>query len=185
MCTCVHDVCIQIQIQIQIQIHIHIHIYICMYVCMYVCMYIYIYVYIYICVCVCMHVYLREIITYLFFVSVLHQYLYDRFGKIVVLRCDWVGLQIDGQGQQDNCNFGCFDESHFVKRRNGLEYNQQQKFMLAWPKGVNVMLLGRVPIHHHQIWCGDLLRSEVLLFLIMYARSWKYVRKCSSKCPSD
>eukprot|EP00435_Cladocopium_sp_Y103_P048528 s781_g14.t1 len=25
---------------------------------------------------------------------------------------------------------------------NGLEYNQQQKFMLAWPKGVNVMLWG-------------------------------------------
>lgn len=26
--------------------------------------------------------------------------------------------------------------------KNGLEYNQQQKFMLAWPKGVNVMLWG-------------------------------------------
>ena len=108
----------------------------------------------------------------------------DRFDKIVFIRCDWVELQMDGRGQQENCNCCCFDESHFVTRRNGLEYNQQQKFMLAWPKGVNVMLLGRVLIHHRQISCGDLLRSEALLFLIIRTGSSEYLKYCSSKCPS-
>ena len=80
----------------------------------------------------------------------------------MLIWCDRFGLQMDGRGQQ------------FVTRRNGLEYNQQQKFMLAWPKGVNVMLLGRVLIHHRQVRCGDWLHSEVSLCLIIHRNIWDH-----------